>query len=70
MSVRDEPRGALRQLKDKGDIRMVRTIKTGLVCAALAATFSVQVPLHAQQYSVQQDEMKHDKMMQKGNAKT
>jgi pentapeptide MXKDX repeat protein len=58
---------------------MVRTIKTGLVCAALAASFSVPVPLHAhnnmKQDSMQQDEMKRDKMpddkmMQNGKAKT
>jgi pentapeptide MXKDX repeat protein len=53
---------------------MVRTIKTGLALAALAATFSLQPSVYAQepmkQDSMKQDKMQDDKMMHEGNAKT
>src|SRR5882724_3655291 len=49
---------------------MVRTIKTGLALAALAAAFSVQSSLYAQE-PMKQDGMKQDKkMMHEGKAKT
>jgi pentapeptide MXKDX repeat protein len=47
---------------------MVRTIKAGLVCAAVAAVFALQAPLYAQDSmqpdSMKQDEMKKDTMKQ------
>ena len=53
---------------------MVRTIKTGLALAALAAVFSVQSSLYAQepmkQDGMKQDKMQDDKMMHEGKAKT
>ena len=53
---------------------MVRTIKTGLALAALAAAFSVQSSVYAQepmkQDSMKQDKMQDDKMMHESNAKT
>ena len=53
---------------------MVRTIKTGLALAALAAAFTVQSSVYAQepmkQDSMKQDKMQDDKMMQEGKAKT
>ena len=55
---------------------MVRTIRTGLALAALAAAFSLQpsVYAHAQepmkQDSMKQDKMQDDKMMHEGKAKT
>ena len=53
---------------------MVRTIKTGLALAALAAVFSVQPSLYAQepmkQDGMKQDKMQDDKMMHEGKAKT
>ena len=53
---------------------MVRTIKTGLALAALAAAFSVQSSLYAQepmkQDGMKQDKMQDDKMMHQGKAKT
>ena len=53
---------------------MVRTIKTGLALAALAAAFSVQSSLYAQepmkQDGMKQDKMQDDKMMHEGKAKT
>src|SRR5260370_4990555 len=63
----------------RGEIRMVRTIKTGLAFTALTAAFLLQPSLPAQdkmkQDSMKQDDMKHDKMqddkmMHDGNAKT
>jgi hypothetical protein len=48
---------------------MLRTIKTGLALAGLAATFSLQAPLYAQE-PMKQDSMKQDKMMHEGKAKT
>ena len=48
---------------------MVRTMKAGMVIAALAATFAVAGPAHAQD-SMKQDDMKQDKMMHEGMAKT
>ena len=48
---------------------MIRTIKTGLAFAALAAAFSFQLPVHAQE-SMKQDKMQDDKMMHEGKAKT
>jgi len=42
---------------------MVRTIKAGMGFAVLAAAFSLQAPLRAQD-SMQQDKMQSDKMMQ------
>ena len=48
---------------------MVRTIKTGLALAALAAVFSVQSSLYAQE-PMKQDKMQDDKMMHEGKAKT
>ncbi len=49
---------------------MVRTIKTGLAFAALAAAFSVQSAAYAQE-PMKQDSMKQDdKMMHEGKAKT
>jgi len=53
---------------------MVRTIKTGLALAALAAAFTVQSSVYAQepmkQDSMKQDKMQDDKMMHEGKAKT
>ena len=53
---------------------MVRTIKTGLALAALAAAFSLQPPAHGQEPmkrdSMKQDKMQDDKMMHDSNAKT
>ncbi len=53
---------------------MVRTIKTGLALAALAAAFSLQLSVYAQepmkQDSMKQDKMQDDKMMHEGKAKT
>ena len=53
---------------------MVRTIKTGLAFAALAAAFSLQPSVYAQepmkQDSMKQDKMQDDKMMHQGKAKT
>jgi len=53
---------------------MVRTIKTGLALAALAAAFSLQSSAYAQepmkQDSMKQDKMQDDKMMHEGKAKT
>ena len=53
---------------------MVRTIKTGLALAALAAAFSLQPSVYAQelmkQDDVKQDKMQDDKMMHEGKAKT
>jgi len=53
---------------------MVRTIKTGLAFAALAAAFSVHPSVYAQepmkQDSMKQDKMQDDKMMHEGKAKT
>ncbi len=53
---------------------MVRTIKTGLALAALAAAFSLQPSVYAQepmkQDSMKQDKMQDDKMMHQGKAKT
>jgi pentapeptide MXKDX repeat protein len=53
---------------------MVRTIKTGLALAALAAGFSLQPSVHAQepmkQDSMKQDKMQDDKMMHEGKTKT
>jgi pentapeptide MXKDX repeat protein len=53
---------------------MVRTIKTGLALAALAAAFSVQSSVYAQepmkQDGMKQDKMQDDKMMHAGKAKT
>ncbi len=53
---------------------MVRTIKTGLALAALAAAFSVQSLVYAQepmkQDSMKQDKMQDDKMMHESKAKT
>lgn len=48
---------------------MVRTMKTGLGFAVLAAALALQAPLHAQDSmqqsaSMKQDDMKHDKIMQ------
>src|SRR5467141_373445 len=58
---------------------MARTIKTGLALAALAAAFSLQPSVYAQE-PMKQDSMKHDKMqddkmqddkmMREGKAKT
>lgn len=53
---------------------MVRTIKTGLALAALAAAFSLQPSVYAQepmkQDGMKQDKMQDDKMMHEGKAKT
>ena len=53
---------------------MVRTIKTGLTLAALAAAFSLQASVYAQepmkQDGMKQDKMQDDKMMHEGKAKT
>ena len=53
---------------------MVRTIKTGLALAALAAAFSAQSSVYAQEPmkedSMKQDKMQDDKMMHDGKAKT
>jgi len=53
---------------------MVRTIKTGLALAVLAAAFSLQLSVYAQepmnQDSMKQDKMQDDKMMHEGKAKT
>ncbi len=53
---------------------MVRTIRTGLALAALAAAFSLQPSVYAQepmkQDSMKQDKMQDDKMMHEGKAKT
>jgi len=55
---------------------MVRTIRTGLALAALAAAFSLQSPVYAhaqepmKQDSMKQDQMQDDKMMHEGKAKT
>ena len=53
---------------------MVRTIKTGMALAALAAAFTVQSSVYAQepmkQDSMKQDKMQDDKMMHEGKAKT
>jgi pentapeptide MXKDX repeat protein len=53
---------------------MVRTIKTALPLAALAAAFSLQPSVYAQepmkQDSMKQDKMQDDKMMHEGKAKT
>jgi pentapeptide MXKDX repeat protein len=53
---------------------MVRTIKTGMTLAALAAAFSLQPLVYAQepmkQDSMKQDKMQDDKMMHEGKAKT
>ena len=53
---------------------MVRTIKTGLAHATLAAAFSLQPSVYAQepmkQDSMKQDKMQDDKMMHEGKAKT
>ncbi|MGB4784173.1 MAG: DM13 domain-containing protein [Candidatus Acidiferrum sp.] len=53
---------------------MVRTIKTGLAFVALAAAFSLQPSVYAQepmkQDSMKQDKMQDDKMMHEGKAKT
>ncbi len=58
---------------------MVRTFKTGLSLAALAAVFSVHSSVYAQepmkqdsmkQDSMKQDKMQDDKMMHEGKAKT
>jgi len=53
---------------------MVWTIKTGLALAALAAAFSGQPSVYAQepmkQDSMKQDKMQDDKMMHEGKAKT
>src|SRR5260370_19455356 len=48
---------------------MVRTMKAGMVIAALAATFAVAGTAHAQD-SMKQDDMKQEKMMKEGMAKT
>lgn len=48
---------------------MVRTIKAGLTLAALAAAFSLQASVYAQE-PVKQDGMKQDKMTHEGKAKT
>jgi pentapeptide MXKDX repeat protein len=53
---------------------MVRAIKTGLALAALAAAFSLQTSVYAQEPmkedSMKQDKMQDDKMMHEGKAKT
>jgi len=53
---------------------MVRTIKTGMALAALAAAFSLQPSVYAQepmkQGSMKQDKMQDDKMMHESRAKT
>ena len=53
---------------------MVRTIKTGLALAALAAAFSLQPSVYARepmkQDDMKQDKMQDDKMMHEGKAKT
>jgi len=53
---------------------MARTIRTGLALAALAAAFSLQPSVYAQepmkQDSMKQDKMQDDKMMHEGKAKT
>ena len=53
---------------------MVRTIKTGLAFAALAAAFSLQSSVYAQepmkQDGMKQDKMQDDKMTHEGKAKT
>lgn len=48
---------------------MVRTIKTGLGFAVLAAAFALQAPAHAQD-SMKQDRVKHDQMMHEDMTKT
>ena len=48
---------------------MVRTFKTGLALAALAAAFSVHSSVYAQE-PMKQDKMQDDKMMHEGKAKT
>ena len=48
---------------------MVRTIKTGLALAALAAAFLVHSSVHAQE-PMKQDKMQNEKMMHEGKAKT
>jgi pentapeptide MXKDX repeat protein len=48
---------------------MNRTIKTGLAFAALAAAFSLQLPVHAQE-SMKQDKMQDDKMKHDAMTKT
>jgi len=53
---------------------MVRTIRTGLTLAALAAAFSLQASVYAQepmkQDGMKQDKMQDDKMTHEGKAKT
>jgi pentapeptide MXKDX repeat protein len=53
---------------------MVRTIKAGVAVATLAAVFSLQATVHAQdamkQDSMKQDKMQDDKMMHDGMNKT
>jgi pentapeptide MXKDX repeat protein len=53
---------------------MVRTINTGLALAALAAAFSLQPSVYAQepmkQDGMKQDKMQDDKMVHESNAKT
>src|SRR5258707_427167 len=55
--------------KRRGEIRMIRTIKTGLAFTALAGAFLLQPTLRAQD-DMKQDKMKDGKMMNDGKAKT
>jgi len=58
------------KIQNMGEIRMVRTIKTGLAFTALAGAFLLQPSLRAQD-SMEKDSMKQDhKMMHDGKAKT
>jgi len=45
------------------------TLKAGLLIAALATTIAIAAPVHAQD-STKQDDMKPDKMMHGGTAKS
>jgi pentapeptide MXKDX repeat protein len=79
MDVREERQERLTGNSKSGEIRMVRTIKTGLAFAALAGAFLLQPSLQAQdsmkqdgmkQDSMKQDKMQDDKMKHEGMAKS